>query len=82
MKQKIKIRLGKNQIAIFSILGLATTFFYFANKQISIGGGFSEGIFVGFFLGLTFICSLVILFLFGRMLYLNFRLRLNKENVK
>lgn len=75
MKQK-KFKLGKNQTAIFILFGLATTFFYYANKTINTSvGTFSDGIFVGFFLGLTFVCSISILFLWGRMLYQNWKVR-------
>jgi hypothetical protein len=77
------MKLGKNQSAIFILFGLATTFFYYANKTINHSQGtFSDGIFAGFFLGLTFICSLCIMFLFGRMLYLNFKVRVKKGELK
>ncbi len=76
MKQKSKFKLGKNQATILVLFGLAITFFYYANKTINHGAGtFSDGIFVGFFLGLTFVCSISILFLWGRMLYQNWKVR-------
>jgi len=70
------MKLGINQIKIFVLLGLSTTFFYYADKYITIGGGFSEGILVGFLLCLSLICSMSLIYIWLRMIYLNFKVRI------
>lgn len=70
------MKLGKNQTIIFVLIGIATTTFYYGNKIISTSSGtFSDGIQVGFLMAITLICSLSILFLWLRMLYLNWKVR-------
>ncbi len=72
----MKTKLGKNQIIIFTLIGISSTLFYYTNKLILKGGNFSDGILVGFLLGLIFICSSTILFLWIRMIYLNWKVRI------
>lgn len=76
------MKLGKTQKRTIILLPFIISFMYLARKQLEIGGGFSEGIYAGFFLGLTFVYSATITFLVGRMIYLNFKIRLKKEDVK
>ena len=77
------MKLGKNQSAIFILFGLATTFFYYANKTINTSQGtFSDGILVGFLLAFTLTCSIGSLFIFIRMIYLNFKARITKDERK
>ena len=70
------MKLGKRQIRMFTLLGIETTLFYYMNKFINTGQTFSDGILVGFLMGLVFICSLIILYTFGEMVYLNFKARI------
>ncbi len=75
------MKLGKNQLMIFILLGLSTTTYYYVNKLINTSQGtFSDGILVGFLLCLTFIFCLAIMFLWIRMIYLNYKQ--GKEDVK
>ena len=69
------MKLGKNQIRIFILIGIATATMYYSSNMIKIGGNFSDGILAGFFLGITFICSISVMFLWGRMLYQNWKVR-------
>jgi len=71
------MKLGKNQIIIFTLIGLSSTTFYYANKLINTSQGtFSDGILIGFLLGLTFISSISIFYLWIKMLYLNWKVRI------
>ena len=73
-------KLGKNQIAIFALVILGSVVFYYANNLINYGGKtYSDGILVGFLLAITFISAISTIFLWLRMLYLNWR---NLRNVK
>lgn len=76
------MKLGKRQIRIIILFGLATTTFYYMNKLLSVGGNFSEGFLVGFFAGLTFLFTIGILYTWLEMLYLNFKVRIKKEDLK
>ncbi len=70
------MKLGKRQARMFSLLGIETTLFYYMSKFINTGKTFSDGILVGFLMGLVLVCSLVILYTFGEMIYLNFKVRI------
>lgn len=71
----MKLKLGKNQKTIFVLVGLSTTFFYYANQFIERGGNFSDGILAGFLLGLTFVCSVSMFYLWGKILHSNHKVR-------
>ena len=71
----MKYKLGKRQITILGLFIISSTLFYYMNNLISVGQTFSDGILVGFLLGIICICSLTILFLWLQMLYLNFKVR-------
>jgi len=73
------MKLGKRQISIFVLIGISSSLFYYANNLIQVGKTFSDGILIGFLLGLVFVCSISTFFLFGQMLYLNLRVRQCKE---
>ncbi len=73
------MKLGKRQTAIFVLLGIGSSLFYYANNLIQVGQTFSDGILVGFLLGLVFICSLSAILLWLQMLYLNLRVRESKK---
>lgn len=70
------MKLGKRQIRMFTMMGINTSLFYYMNKFINTGITFSDGILVGFLMGLLFIGSLITLYTFGEMVYLNFKVRL------
>ncbi len=73
---KKKYKLGKNQIMIFALFGIATICSYYANNLMNVSdGSFSDGIMVGFLSGIVFIASLSIMYLWLRMLILNFKVR-------
>lgn len=77
------MKLGKNQITMIVLLGLSTTFIYYANKIINTSlGTFSDGILVGFLLCLSLLSSLGIFYIWIRMIFLNFKVRLKKKDVK
>ena len=69
------MKLGKRQTRMFTLLGINITLFYYMSKFINTGQTFSDGILVGFLMGLVFICSLIILYTFGEIIYLNFKIR-------
>ena len=73
------MKIGKRQTAIFILIGITSSIFYYVGNLIKTGQTFSDGIFVGFLLGLVFIGSLSTVFLWGQMLYLNLRVRQCKE---
>ncbi len=70
------MKLGKRQIRMFTMLGINTSLFYYMNKFINTGQTFSDGILVGFLMGLLFIGTLITLYTFGEMIYLNFKVRI------
>ncbi len=74
----MKTKLGKNQLVIFGLIVISSTIFYYTNQLIQRGGNFSDGILVGFLLCLVLFCSLTILFLWIRMGYLNWKVRVKK----
>ena len=73
------MKLGKRQIAIFVLLGISSSIFYYTNNLIKVGITFSDGIFIGFLLGLVAVSSLSTIFLFLQMLYINLMVRESKE---
>ncbi|GBE19391.1 MAG TPA: hypothetical protein ENG87_01830 [Candidatus Pacearchaeota archaeon] len=74
----MKFKLGKRQIKILFLFGISSTIFYYANQILQRGGDFSDGILAGFLIGLVFVLSLAILYLWGEMLYLNWKVRVKK----
>ena len=63
-----KFTLGKKQQIMVMCLVVSSTAFYYANFFLERGGEFSEGILVGFLLGITFIFSLGTLLTFLSLL--------------
>ncbi len=70
------MKLGKRQVRMFTLMGINTTLFYYMNKFINAGITFSDGILVGFLMGLLFMGTLITLYTFGEMVYLNFKVRI------
>ena len=69
------MKLGKRQTRMFTLMGINVSLFYYMSKFINTGITFSDGILVGFLMGLVFICSLIVLYTFGEIVYLNFKVR-------
>ena len=77
----MKFKLGETQKKIIYLLLLSSTFSYYGNNLIKAGGDFSDGILVGFVMCPVLIFSLAALYLYGRMLYLNFKVVKKSEEV-
>lgn len=69
------MKFGKRQTIIFTLMGIVITIYYYANKLLQTGQTLSDGFLIGFLMGLVFVGSCSILFLWGQMLFSNFKVR-------
>jgi len=69
------MKLGKRQIKIICLVGIATALMYYMNNLIQVGQTFSDGILIGFMMGLIAVCSLGAIYLWLEMLWLNWKVR-------
>lgn len=69
------MKLGQRQIKMLTLIIFSSSLFYYVNNLIFVGGDFSDGILVGFLLGLILVSSFYVCYLFLEMVYLNFKVR-------
>ena len=69
------MKLSNNMRNIFVLVIVNSLSMYYANYFRDLGGYFSEGVLVGWLYGIVFCISLLIMYLFIRMIYLNWRVR-------
>jgi L-cystine uptake protein TcyP (sodium:dicarboxylate symporter family) len=81
MKNKKQI-LTKRMSWILTLVILNSGVYYYADYFKQLGGGFSEGILVGWLFGIVFCLALTTLYLFGEMIYNLIKETIKKEDLR
>jgi hypothetical protein len=76
------MKLGKRQTAIFVLIGISVSLNFYMNKLIATAQTFSDAILIGFIMGLLLVSSFATLFLWGNILYLNFKVAKHAKSIK
>ena len=76
------MKLGKKQTAIFVLLGITVSLNYYMQNLILNAQTFSDGVLIGFVMGLLLVTSLANIFLFLNLVYINIKLSIKAKEVK
>lgn len=76
------MKLGKRQTAVFALLGVSFSLNYYMQSLILRAQTFSDGILIGFVMGLLAISSLTTIYLWLRIIYLNLKVMKHGKSIK